>query len=131
MPEISGQLHPLFAAYRKETLEAITESLKQNQLRIRQLLHTIHVKIIKNELLESLGIPNEEIYFFNMNNREEYHKALQSLKIKVVGNNMKFFQVKSVEETFSLIEEMIHPLTEKTYCPFMRHFIIFWQKILS
>ena len=56
VPEISGQLHPLFAAYRKDTLEAISKSLNENQLRIRQLLHTIHVKIIKNELLDSLGI---------------------------------------------------------------------------
>ena len=30
---------------------------------------------------------------------------------------MKFFQVKSVEETFSLIEEIIHPLTDKIVLP--------------
>jgi molybdopterin molybdotransferase len=30
---------------------------------------------------------------------------------------MKFFQVKTVEETYSLIEEMIQPLTEKTIKP--------------
>ena len=65
VPEISGQLHPLLAAYRKDTLEAISKSLNENQLRIRQLLHTIHVKIIKNELLDSLGISTEEIYFLN------------------------------------------------------------------
>ena len=34
-----------------------------------------------------------------------------------VNERMKFFQVKSVEETFSLIEEFIHPLTDKeSYC---------------
>ena len=82
VPEISGQLHPLFAAYRKDTLEAISKSLNENQLRIRQLLHTIHVKIIKNELLDSLGISTEEIYFFNMNHRDEYHKALTIIKEK-------------------------------------------------
>ena len=70
IPEISGQLHPLFAAYRKDIREAVTKSLSENQLRIRQLLHTIHVKIVKNELLDSLGISTEEIYFFNMNHRE-------------------------------------------------------------
>ena len=30
---------------------------------------------------------------------------------------MKFFQVKSVEETFSLIEELIHPLTDRIVLP--------------
>ena len=29
VPEISGQLHPLFAAYRKDILEAVTQSLKK------------------------------------------------------------------------------------------------------
>ena len=82
VPEISGQLHPLFAAYRKDTLEAVSKSLNENQLRIRQLLHTIHVKIIENELLDSLGISTEEIYFFNMNHPDEYHKAINIIKEK-------------------------------------------------
>ena len=82
VPEISGQLHPLFAAYRKDICEAVSKSLSENQLRIRQLLHTIHVKIIENELLDSLGISTEEIYFFNMNHREEYHKAINIIKEK-------------------------------------------------
>ena len=82
VPEISGQLHPLFAAYRKDICEAVSKSLSENQLRMRQLLHTIHVKIIENELLDSLGISTEEIYFFNMNHREEYHKAINIIKEK-------------------------------------------------
>ena len=94
VPEISGQLHPLFAAYRKDTLEAISKSLNENQLRIRQLLHTIHVKIIKNELLDSLGISTEEIYFFNMNHRDEYHKALTIIKEKGGVNNHEIFPSK-------------------------------------
>ena len=94
VPEISGQLHPLFAAYRKDTLEAITKSLEENQLRIRQLLHSIHVKIIKKELLESLGLSNEEIYFFNMNDRDEYHKALTIIKDKGGGKNDEIFSSK-------------------------------------
>lgn len=82
VPEISGQLHPLFASYRKEICGAVTQSLEQNQLRIRHLLHNIHVKIVKEELLQSLGLPNEEIYFFNMNDRDEYHKAFNMSKDK-------------------------------------------------
>ena len=75
-------MHPPICAYHKNTLEAISKSLNENQLRIRQLLHTIHVKIIKNELLDSLGISTEEIYFFNQSSRDEYHKALTIIKEK-------------------------------------------------
>ena len=80
VPEISGQLHPLFAAYRKDVNEAVTQSLEENQLRIRHLLHNIHVKIVKKELLQSLEIDHEELYFFNMNSPDEYHKASNMLK---------------------------------------------------
>ena len=94
VPEISGQLHPLFAAYRKDTLKAVSKSLNENQLRIRQLLHTIHVKIIKNELLDSLGISTEEIYFFNMNHPDEYHKAIKIIKEKGGVSNHEVFPSK-------------------------------------
>ena len=87
-------MHPLFAAYRKDTLKAISKSLNENQLRIRQLLHTIHVKIIKNELLDSLGISTEEIYFFNMNHRDEYHKAINIIKEKGGVSNHEIFPSK-------------------------------------
>ena len=80
VPEISGQLHPLFAAYRKDVNEAVTQSLEENQLRIRHFLHNIHVKIVKKELLQSLEIDHQERYFFNMNNPDEYHKASNMLK---------------------------------------------------
>ena len=56
--------------------EAVSKSLDENQLRIRHLLHNIHVKIVKKELLHSLGMIHEESYFFNMNHPDEYHKAL-------------------------------------------------------
>lgn len=80
VPEISGRLHPLFAAYRKDVKGVVTKALEENQLRIRHFLHSIHVKIVKNDLLQSLGLPDEEIYFFNMNDRTEYEKALLCLK---------------------------------------------------
>ena len=80
VPEISGQLHPLFAAYRKDVNKAVTQLLQENQLRIRHFLHHIHVKIVKKELLQSLELENEGHYFFNMNNPDEYHKALNMFK---------------------------------------------------
>ncbi len=80
VPEISGQLHPLFAAYRKDVNEAVTQLLQENQLRIRHFLQHIHVKIVKKELLQSLEIENEELTFFNMNSPDEYHKAFNMFK---------------------------------------------------
>jgi molybdopterin-guanine dinucleotide biosynthesis protein A len=80
VPEIAGQMHPLFAAYRKETVQQITHTFAQNQLRIRSFLENIHVKLVNEETLETLGLPNEELYFYNMNHPEEYQKALQILK---------------------------------------------------
>ena len=86
VPEISGQLHPLFAAYRKDVNEAVTQSLQENQLRIRHFLHHIHVKIVKKEQLQSLELENEELHFFNMNNPDEYRKASNVFKDIGGGN---------------------------------------------
>lgn len=82
VPEISGQVHPLFAAYRKDVNEAVSQSLEENQLRIRHFLHHIHVKIVKKEFLKLLEMENEELSLFNMNNPDEYLKASNMLKDK-------------------------------------------------
>ncbi|WP_071393209.1 molybdenum cofactor guanylyltransferase [Bacillus tuaregi] len=82
VPEISGQLHPLFAAYRKDVCPVVKKSLEENQLRIRHFLHSIHVKIVKNDLLQSLGLQDEELYFFNMNDRDEYERAFTFIQQK-------------------------------------------------
>ena len=53
-----------------------------------------------------------------MNHPDEYHKAITIIKEKGgVNELMKLFQVKSVEETFSLIQESIHPLTDRIVLP--------------
>lgn len=82
VPEVDGQLHPLFAAYHTSIAPAVAQSLAKNQLRIRQLLQTIHVKIVKNEELNSSGISTKDIYFFNMNHPTEYHQAMNLVKTK-------------------------------------------------
>ncbi|WP_428910155.1 molybdenum cofactor guanylyltransferase [Niallia sp. Krafla_26] len=82
VPEVNGQLHPLFAAYRKSIVPAVTTSLTENNLRIRQLLHTIHVKIVKNQDLDSQGISTDDQYYFNMNHPTEYHRAIDFVKTK-------------------------------------------------
>jgi molybdopterin-guanine dinucleotide biosynthesis protein A len=85
VPVIDGTRHPLFAAYRREVLTEVRKSLEKNELRMGHLLQNVHVKIITEDLLVSLGLPNEEQYFFNMNNREQYQKAIKFINHKGGG----------------------------------------------
>lgn len=85
VPVIEGTRHPLFAAYRREVLQKARKSLERNELRIGHLLENVDVKVITEDVLASLGIPNEEQYFFNMNNPEHYQKAIQFINNKGSG----------------------------------------------
>lgn len=88
VPEIEGTRHPLFAAYRKETVVEVRKSLEKNHLGIWRFLQNVDVKIMTEEGLERLGLPNEEQYFFNMNNREHYQKALKFINTKGSGESL-------------------------------------------
>lgn len=77
VPEIDGRLHPLFAAYRKDTKEAAEQALKDNRLRIRGFLHDINASIMKGEELKRMGFLYEQAHFFNMNRPDEYQMALK------------------------------------------------------
>lgn len=85
VPVIDGMRHPLFAAYRREVLEEARKSLEKSELRIGHLLKNIDVEIITEDVLASLGLANEEQYFFNMNNSEHYQKAIQFINNKGSG----------------------------------------------
>ncbi|PLR81587.1 molybdenum cofactor guanylyltransferase [Bacillus canaveralius] len=78
VPEINSRLHPLFAAYRKETVPSIQESLSEDQLKIRSFLHRVNSKILKEDELSGLGLDGASLY--NMNNPDEYRQALQLAK---------------------------------------------------
>ncbi|MBT2687348.1 molybdenum cofactor guanylyltransferase [Bacillus sp. ISL-47] len=77
VPEIESRLHPLFAAYRKETKEAAEQALRDNRLRIREFLHKINASIMKDKELKRMGFLSEEAHFFNMNSPDEYQMALK------------------------------------------------------
>ncbi|MBP2243208.1 molybdopterin-guanine dinucleotide biosynthesis protein A [Cytobacillus eiseniae] len=77
VPRISGQLHPLFAAYRKEVHEEINQSLQREELRIRLFFQKVNTKIVTEEDLMALSFAFQENYFFNMNDPGEFEKALQ------------------------------------------------------
>lgn len=80
VPEISGQLHPLFAAYRKEVKEEIQKALEKEQLRIRGIFRNIHVKIMNETDFGINGLEIEESALFNMNHPEEYEQAKSMTK---------------------------------------------------
>ncbi|MGG0718987.1 molybdenum cofactor guanylyltransferase [Robertmurraya massiliosenegalensis] len=75
IPEISGQLHPLFAAYRKEVKDEAEKALEQKQLRIRGIFRNIHVKIMDETELNESGVAIDDSDLFNMNHPEEYEQA--------------------------------------------------------
>lgn len=77
VPHLSGQLHPLFATYRKNVAGAVTQSLEEHQLRIRHLLDRIHVKILKESDFLQLNFNVEDISLYNMNYPEEYEQAIK------------------------------------------------------
>lgn len=95
VPEINGQLHPLFAAYRKEVSVEIEKSLEQNQLRIRGIFQNIHVKIMDNMEICRKGISLRESDLFNMNHPEEYEQAKNMSRHTLSINE----QVKGRDET--------------------------------
>ena len=82
VPNISGQLHPLFAAYRKDVKEEINRSLENEQLRIRQFLQSVQAKIVTEDDLKELKFPYEASHFFNMNHPEEFEEAIEIAKRK-------------------------------------------------
>lgn len=75
VPEISGQLHPLFAAYRKDVKKEVENALKQNKLRIRGIFQNIHVKRLDETELRKLDYSIDEADIFNMNHPNEYEQA--------------------------------------------------------
>ncbi|MDM5228105.1 molybdenum cofactor guanylyltransferase [Cytobacillus sp. NJ13] len=77
VPEIGGQLHPLFAAYRKDASTAAELALSENKLRIRQFLMDIDSRIIKDKELEKMGFLYRDAHLFNMNRPDEYQLALK------------------------------------------------------
>ncbi|WP_077215125.1 molybdenum cofactor guanylyltransferase [Bacillus dakarensis] len=91
VPEIEGQLHPLFAAYRKDVQEEIEEALKREQLRIRSFFDRIHVKILTETQLENLGYHFNSTDFYNMNHPEEYHQAKNMSKGRKERVNHEIF----------------------------------------
>lgn len=79
VPEIHGQLHPLFAAYRREVKDIFSNSLKMEELRVRKTFENLSAKVVTEKELASEGFQIRDLDFFNMNYPEEYEMAKKML----------------------------------------------------
>lgn len=79
VPEIHGQLHPLFAAYRREVKDIFSKSLEREELRVRKTFENLSAKIVTEKDLTAEGFQIRDSDFFNMNYPEEYEIAKKML----------------------------------------------------
>jgi molybdopterin-guanine dinucleotide biosynthesis protein A len=80
IPEIDGEVEPLFAVYSKNCIPVMFEHLQKQNLKIRQVLGKLHLKKIGREEIDRLD--PKHLSFFNINTQEDLRKA-ESLIEKV------------------------------------------------
>ncbi len=73
IPDIEGEVEPLFALYSKNCLPVILEHLLNRDLKIREVLSRLKVKKIGEEEIDCLD--PQHLSFFNINTEEEYKKV--------------------------------------------------------
>ncbi|MBT9253305.1 MAG: molybdenum cofactor guanylyltransferase [Brockia lithotrophica] len=75
VPEVGGQVHTLYAVYRKETAPHFEAVLLEGRRRMVDVYERIRVRYVR---AEELGLTSEEAerIFFNMNTPEEYARVL-------------------------------------------------------
>jgi molybdopterin-guanine dinucleotide biosynthesis protein A len=79
IPELNGEVEPLFAVYSKNCIPVMFEHLQKQNLKIRQVLGKLQVKRIGAEEVDRLD--PEHLSFFNINTEEDLRRA-KSLRIK-------------------------------------------------
>ena len=80
VPKLNGQLHPLFAAYKKGIVDCVERSLKNDERRIRSIFQHVHVRIMDENELKKEGFVVKTDNLFNMNHPEEYEQAKNILR---------------------------------------------------
>ncbi|NIM98923.1 MAG: NTP transferase domain-containing protein [candidate division Zixibacteria bacterium] len=73
IPEIAGEVEPLFAAYTKNCLPVIFDHLQNNDLKIRNILADLKVERVGEKEIDKLD-PGH-LSFFNINTAEDLNKA--------------------------------------------------------
>jgi molybdenum cofactor guanylyltransferase len=75
IPVIGGKQQPLFAVYKKTLIDVIEEKIKNDKLRMKDLLNAVNVLYVTEQELKVED--SFERIFFNMNHPHEYEEALQ------------------------------------------------------
>jgi len=73
VPEIGGEVEPLFAVYSKNCLPLILNHLLQNDLKIRRVLGELRVKRVGEKEVDK--VDPKHLSFFNINTEEDLKKA--------------------------------------------------------
>jgi len=73
VPEIGGEVEPLFAVYSKNCLPLILNHLLQNDLKIRSVLGELRVKRVGEKEVDK--VDPKYLSFFNINTEEDLKKA--------------------------------------------------------
>ena len=73
IPEIAGEVEPLFAAYSKNCLPVIVDHLQNNDLKIRNILAELKVERVGEKEIDKLD--PRHLSFFNINTAEDLNKA--------------------------------------------------------
>jgi len=80
IPEVDGEVEPLFAVYSKNCIPVMLEHLQKQNLKMHEVLSELQVKKIGAKEINRLD--PEHLSFFNINTVEDLRKA-ESLKIKI------------------------------------------------
>ena len=73
IPEVDGEVEPLFALYSKNCIPVMFEHLQKQNLKIRQVLGKLHLKKIGAEEIDRLD--KGHLSFFNINTQEDLRRA--------------------------------------------------------
>jgi molybdopterin-guanine dinucleotide biosynthesis protein A len=78
IPEIDGEVEPLFAVYSKNCIPVMFECLQKRSLKIREVIGKLHVRKIGASKIDRLD--PQHLSFFNINTEEDLRRA-KSLRI--------------------------------------------------
>ncbi len=77
VPMINGQQHPLFSIFKKKAAAVMEESIRNDRLRMKQVLDLLNVRYLSENDLSMFKLGELERIFFNMNHPQEYEEAIQ------------------------------------------------------
>ncbi len=80
VPEVNGEVEPLFAVYSKNCIRVMFEHLQRQNLKIRQVMGKLRVKKVGATEIDRFD--PEHLSFFNINTPEDLKRA-ESLKIRM------------------------------------------------